>query len=767
MVATCLFALLLDGTAARGAGLPVAAGGWSWSNPVPQGQTLTDVTFVGARGYAVGEEGTVLRSDDAGRTWTELASQTRATLSHVQELDANTVLVAGDCALSESTDGGASFRRIAVTESNCTNRIVSFSILTGNTGFIELSDGEILFTSDGGRTVEARKGASGGVEHPGEITFLSSSTGFALVNGPHGAEIERTLDGANTWKTVATSQSTLADVTFVTSTTAYAVGEHSTLLRSTDGGSTWQAQPLTLPEGALVLPLEHIACADVLHCLIAVEARALGGTEVIRTTDGGATGSVVRPSEEANPLAPVLLYVDAVAFSGPSTVVATGEQGGIFLSDDAGATFRAPVYRLLEGIPNNRRLRLGQSGLDAYVALEGPGVAATTDGGLTWSTLRVPTSSEIVDFAFPSAQVGYAVNKDGSVFKTTTAGRTWAILGSAGAAPSALLAPDVNTVVVLRGGGVTRSTDGGASFKRFDPMVIIPRRGRRPRSAKLSTFDVSNGAELAGGGIFAFGDPLTPPEGIYTDSVLESADGGLHWSRLPSPVPREGAQAISFVSSTTGYELCEDRLFFTRNRGRTWKEVLALGATPDTIFPPVNLSFSSTRDGYVLLGYDENSSLEDTILATHDGGRSWVPQQLAGFGLSQVAAGGAVDYAIGEAPAFIFRTTSGGRGSASSALTLAIQGPRRVSAAKLSRSHGTVRLTGRLRPPLPGAQITIAYLPLHHLLWRHKTATVNARGVFSMTISGIRTTTRFVAQWRGTDRVDGAGTPATQLIVTR
>lgn len=729
---------------------------------MPQGQTLTDITFLGARGYAVGEEGTVLRSDDAGRTWTELASPTRATLSHVQELDANTVLVAGDCVLSESTDGGASFRRIAVTESACTNRIASFSFLTANTGFIELSDGEMLFTSDGGRTFEARKGASGGAEHPGEITFLSSSTGFALVNGPHGAEIERTLDGANNWKTVASSQSTLADVTFVTSATAYAVGEHSTLLRSTDGGSTWQAQPLTLPERALE-PLEHVACADVLHCLIAVE----GGAGVIRTTDGGATGSVVRPSEEANPLASVLLKADAVAFSGPSTAVAVGEEGGIFLSDDAGATFRAPVYRLLEGIPNDRRLRLAQSGLDAYVAVEGPGIAATTDGGLTWSTLQVPTSSEIVDFAFPSAQVGYAVNKDGSVFKTTTAGHTWAILGSAGAAPSALLAPNLNTVVVLRGGGVTRSTDGGASFKRFDPTVMIPRRGRRPRSAKLSAFDVSNGAELSGSGIFAFGDPLMAPEGIYTDSVLESADGGLHWSRLPSPVPREGAQAISFVSSTTGYELCDDRLFFTRNRGRTWKEVLALGATPNTIFPPVNLSFSSTRDGYVLLGYDENSSLEDTILVTHDGGRSWVPQQLAGFGLSQVAAGGAVDYAIGEAPAFIFRTTSGGRSANSSALTLSIIGARRVSAAKLKRTGGTVRLVGHLRPALAGARVTIAYISPRHLFWRHKTATVNAKGIFTLAVSQIHATTDFVAQWQGTNRVDGAGTGVTRLIVTR
>ncbi len=726
---------------------------------------MNDVAFAGARGFAVGQEGTVLRSDDGGRTWVELPSETQNTLSQVQALDANTVVVGGGCTLRESMNGGASFERLAVTESEkkCASQVASFSFLTRSSGFIELSDGEVLLTNDAGRTFEPRQSARGASGHVGKITFLSPTTGLALTSGENGGEIRRTVDGANVWKTVYSSPSSLSDVAFVTPTTAYAVSANGMLLRSTDAGATWQAQPLTLPAGTPLLSFGRIACGDALHCLISIDS--LNASLLVRTSDGGMTGSLVTPSEEANLLGPALLPVTSVAFPTPSTAVAVGKEGATFISDDAGASFHQQVYNLLEGVPNNRRMRLGQSPLDAYMALEAPEIAATTDGGLSWSVLRVPTSSEIVDFAFPTIQVGYAVNKDGTLFKTTTAGRTWSILPSVGAAPSALLAPNINTVVVIRGGGVTRSTDGGASFESFDPTVVIDHRGR-PNRAKLSAFDISNGAELAGGAIFAFGDPLAPPQGVYTDSLLESTDGGLHWTRLRSPVPREGPAAISFVNSTTGYETSAGRLFFTRNRGRTWKQILSLGSSTETIFPPVNLSFSSPRLGDILVNEEQSGYYEPSLLRTEDGGRSWVPQQLPGV-LSQVRAGGAVDYVVGESYDAIFRTAHGGRSSNSSTLTLGIVGAHRLSASKLRRKGGTVKLIGHLRPAAAGAEVTVSNLVHHHFFWHHQTATVNAKGVFALTVSGISATTGFVAQWNGTDLLGGAGTPVVQLTVTQ
>lgn len=750
----------------QGAGLPIQAGGWSWSNPSPQGAELSDVAFDGARGYAVGEEGTVIRSDDAGRTWVALHSGTDSTLTQVQELDPDTVLVGGGCALNESTDAGATFRPLAPAMSRC--GVESFSFLSANTGYLELSKGELLFTNDGGRTAEARTRPSA-AEHPGDIRFLSSTLGFALANGSAGGEIRRTLDGASTWATVAAVPATLSDLTFVTPAIGYAVGGHGTLLRSTDGGASWRAQPLVVPERARSHAFTHIACSDALHCLITSEAGSYGGSVVVRTSDGGATGSGADPSEETRVTAPQLFGVGAVAFSSPSTAIVVGQDGATFVSEDGGATFTAPAYRFRPGFSWTGRIRLGPSGLDAYVP-SGEGIVATTDGGVTWNVLRAPASSEFADVAFPSAQVGYLVNSAGGLTKTTDAGRTWTLVQSLDRTPSAVLAPNAHTVVVIRSGGVTLSTDGGAHFRSLDPPVAIPVRGHRPHIARLSQFNVTNGAETAGGAMFAFGDPLFPLVGhdIYADSVLESTDNGLHWTRLPSPFAHEPPWAISFVSASAGYESCAGRLFFTRNRGQTWSEIGSLGAEPEVIYPPVNLSFSSVRDGYALVDYGAGEELE-TVLRTQDGGRSWVPQQLApaDIGLSQIKAGGVVDYAIGEDPSHVYTTRHGGRSSNASKLTLTLAGSRRVSASRLARAGGAVHLVGRLRPALAGAQITIAYSSRHGFAWTHKVATVDAGGSFRLAVYGIRKTTRFVAQWKGTESVGGAGTPAVELIVAR
>jgi hypothetical protein len=46
------------------------------------------------------------------------------------------------------------------------------------------------------------------------------------------------------------------------------------------------------------------------------------------------------------------------------------------------------------------------------------------------------------------------------------------------------------------------------------------------------------------------------------------------------------------------------------------------------------------------------------------------------------------------------------------------------------------------------------------------TVTVNSKGAFTMTAVGIDATTNFVAQYDGSDRAGGAGTPAVQITVT-
>ena len=51
------------------AAVQVSQSGWQWGNPTPQGNTIRALDFNAGRGYAVGDAGTALRTDDGGATW--------------------------------------------------------------------------------------------------------------------------------------------------------------------------------------------------------------------------------------------------------------------------------------------------------------------------------------------------------------------------------------------------------------------------------------------------------------------------------------------------------------------------------------------------------------------------------------------------------------------------------------------------------------------------------------------------------------------------
>lgn len=744
VLATAMCAIwVLGAGAAAAVASPVSVGrsGWLWGDPVPQGETLDGVAFQGARGYAVGENGVVLRSDDGGAGWVGLASGTQSGLSLLQEVDPATVVVGGGCTVRESTDSGATFHRMPINESEqaCASKVASFSFLSPSTGYIELADGSVLFTKDGGQSVEPKTKVPLGGAGAVQIEFVSPTIGLAVVSGGEGARVYRTADGGGSWTQVQSGKQALSAVTFVTPTLAYAVGAGKTMLASEDAGVTWAERPLKLAPVESSLAFRQISCGDANDCVILTAPAAAGGAnQLVRTADGGQTGTLVTPADR---------NLLGLAFAGPASVVGVGEGGTTVLSPDGGATFPNSISHHL-GLEFSDRLRLGASPQDAYAAAKAGQMIATTDGGARWSVLRVPTSSDLADVAFPSAEIGYAVSSAGTLYRTATAGLTWSILGSGGEAPAALVAPSVSTVLAVGPTGLRRSSDSGASFAPVGGSVVLGRRHHRVVRRSLSGFPLFAGAELAGSAVIAWGD-----------EAIESLDGGAHWTLIPRPLANGNVEAVSFLTPRAGYEVSRQRLFFTRNAGRKWTEISSLG-TP-ALGGEGMLSFSNAQDGYALTAV---SAHHDVLLRTTDGGRSWMPEALPRHLLS-VAADGAVDYAVGEGA--LFATTDGGRSTGSSTMTLGISGSHRLSRARLKKAHGRVRLAGRLSPAQGGELVRVAFRRVGRAVWQGRSARVASNGSFSLTVSGVSASTDFVAQWNGEGPVGGAGTPAVRLTVTR
>src|SRR5689334_7802585 len=107
------------------------------------------------------------------------------------------------------------------------------------------------------------------------VSFVDATTG--TVVGEYGT-IVRTTDGGSSWtiQTSGTTQ-TLWDVTFADVNNGTAVGEDGTIVGTTDGGDHWVTQT-----SGTTFQLRGVSFSDATHGTAVGE----GGT-ILRTTDGG------------------------------------------------------------------------------------------------------------------------------------------------------------------------------------------------------------------------------------------------------------------------------------------------------------------------------------------------------------------------------------------------------------------------------------------------------------------------------------------------
>src|SRR4051812_7187714 len=689
--------------------------GWNWGDPLPQGSAIRVLTFTSSRGYAVGDFGAVLRTDDGGATWTGLRTGVTADLTDLALISPDSLVVGGGCVLRRSDDGGRTFRRLPFTptDERCSSPLAATSFAGPLVGYVVTADGTVLRSDDGGNTFGRRTAipethAVGGPAEPTAIVFTTPDEGIAATSS---GKLLSTTDGGNSWVVRGSVPARINNLTGVAAGTMYAVGDGTSLLASTDGGQTWTPRPLAGAPGGL--SLTGISCTGVDVCVISTRS----GDRLLRTTDGGATASSVTPSTSP---------VFAAAFAAATRVVAAGEAGATVLSDDAGVTF-TPVGHALDGVYS--RLR-AQSPTTIFATGSVGRLARSTDGGATWANVGVSTSENVRDVAFPSATVGYALDDSGTVLRSDNAGASWRLLDTGSTRrPSAIASPGAGVVLLFGPRGILRSGDGGNQFDEVTASAV--------RRATLFEYD------RAGSALFAFG----------ARTLVRSGDGGRHWTKLRLPSRSATIVDVDFATSSSGWLLARGgRLYSTRNGGRRWTESLALGDSRGQ-----DVAFGSARAGFVTVP-DRGAGY---VLRTSDGGRTFSPQlvshsELAPGGLLATGASSAV--ALAEPASLFFTTTGGGAGQVPK---LTIRSDRR----RIRRAT-TVKVMGRLGPTEGREQMLVASRAASGGAWRTQTVRVAANGSFT-TQWRIGSSTVFVAQWDGDDQRTGVGSRVLRVRVGR
>lgn len=719
-------ALALATTSAL-ASVTVSQSGWAWGNPSPQGNTLNAISFSGPLGYAVGDNGTALKTLDGGATWAGLATGTSGELTRVQIIDANTVVIgsANGCILRISTDGGVVFTKIfTVAEANCHDQVQAFSFISPQVGFLLLRGGSVLATTDGGNTFSRKTGipgtaaSSGGGGNVGvDIHFTSPTSGIVFAGPPNGGQSTefKTSDGGVSWTPVTLPAANVTSLRFLDATHAFAIGP-KTLLSSADGGATWTAQPIGQAN-----TFNSIDCVDAMSCVFTVA----GGDHLVRTTDGGATSSVTTPSSA---------QIFGAAYSTPTRVVGVGSGGATVLSDDGAANFSAGSSDIGG---QYSRMRRGPGGL-VYAPGTNGVLAISTNGGASWSTLATQTSANLLDASFASTTVGYALDATGGLQLTTNGGSSWRTLDPGTSRPANAVAAVSNNSVLLVGPvGIYRSVAGG----RFNPVS-----GRVAAKTRLNEVDV------AGSATFAFG----------ARSLIRSTNGGASWTVLRLPLTNKKGKSrisidgVSFINASSGLLLdTQGRLWRTGNGARSWSELLSTGTSSAT-----SVALADAQHAFLTVREFGSDSSNAYVLHTADGGNTWHPQLIAAGKVAAsglVAEGASNAYALVDAPAgsdgkadgrLLFFTNSGGDAGTPSTLTIATKSAR-LTKKKLRRAHGVIRIDGVLKGAQGGEQIVVSRRNLAGGQWQHQTATAGANGGSFTTTWHVSASSVFVAQWAG------------------
>jgi photosystem II stability/assembly factor-like uncharacterized protein len=205
---------------------------------LPSGVTasLFDVDFATyAKGWAVGANGTILRTSDWGAHWRKQASGTTSNLWSVCAVTGRMAWAAGnDGEIVYTFDGGKKWWQ---QSSASTQNIASIAFTDADHGWAVggESNDAVLGTSDGGGLWST--------------THTGSSGWYEDVNTPDGSNvwivgvgglILRSTNGGTSWATQASGTSAaLSAVEWASSTWLYAVGAGGTILRTTNGGTDW------------------------------------------------------------------------------------------------------------------------------------------------------------------------------------------------------------------------------------------------------------------------------------------------------------------------------------------------------------------------------------------------------------------------------------------------------------------------------------------------------------------------------------------------
>ncbi|MGH8198285.1 MAG: WD40/YVTN/BNR-like repeat-containing protein [Steroidobacteraceae bacterium] len=283
--------------------------------------------------------------------------------------------------------------------------------------------GHVLYSGDAGRTwTQARVAGSANLT---AVYFADSKNGWAVG---HVETILRTRDGGDTWEAThleAENAQPLLDVWFDDGLRGIAVGAYGVIYSTSDGGSVWSQEPF--------------------------EPAPLAGAAKVEAEPDDMEADVDLGFE---------FHLNALGGGPDQRVYLGAEAGQLFRSDDAGASWRelpSPYDGSFHGI-----LPLAGDALLAF-GLRG-NLFRSDDGGMTWTAIQTGTTALLNSGARIDDDTVVIVGMAGVMLVSRDGGRTFALTQQADRKAISAVVPSGDGALIVAGeGGVRRLAMPGSA----------------------------------------------------------------------------------------------------------------------------------------------------------------------------------------------------------------------------------------------------------------------------------------------------------------
>lgn len=255
------------------------------------GTPMSFVTGIAGRGWALQENGRMLRSTDNGASWDVVRWYSPDTLQCISFADANNGWAVGSqsgaAIVLKTTSGGSygTWSSVGLSSLSLPSCILNGVSAAGTEGVVACGSGGVVVSRvfvEGEWTWVKATGIPN-VYYNGVVLKPSDTTYVGWVVGDNG-KILKTTDGGSTWTEQNSGQTlSLIRVHALDENHAWVTTNTSTLLRTTDGGATWQTLTLQLGQN-----IRSVYFTDTNSGFAANNTNS-----ILSTNDGGTTWSPV------------------------------------------------------------------------------------------------------------------------------------------------------------------------------------------------------------------------------------------------------------------------------------------------------------------------------------------------------------------------------------------------------------------------------------------------------------------------------------------